>query len=116
MYKKITQRDIIMHSYPCHPHGHAISRTPFFCSLTSKLLLALISTVILVSEFHGTHDRILLSDGSGSLRTHLNAPWLQHYVLERTRLGAAYTSIGCLIIVLIFLFCSSLVLYVCPDM
>jgi hypothetical protein len=37
--------------------------------LTAKLLLALASTVILGSESHRTHDRILLSDGSGSLQT-----------------------------------------------
>jgi uncharacterized membrane protein YkvI len=37
--------------------------------LTAKLLLALASTVILGSESHGTHDLILLSDGSGSLQT-----------------------------------------------
>jgi hypothetical protein len=36
--------------------------------LTAKLLLALASTVILGSESHGTHDYILLSDGSGSLQ------------------------------------------------
>jgi hypothetical protein len=35
--------------------------------LTAKLLLALISTVILGSESHVTHDHILLSDSSGSL-------------------------------------------------
>jgi hypothetical protein len=35
--------------------------------LTAKLLLALASTVILDSQSHGTHDHILLSDGSGSL-------------------------------------------------
>jgi hypothetical protein len=32
----------------------------------TKLLLALVSTVILGSEFHGTHDHILLSDGSAN--------------------------------------------------
>jgi hypothetical protein len=37
------------------------------CSIQySKLLLALASTVILVSESHATHDRILLSDPSES--------------------------------------------------
>jgi hypothetical protein len=35
---------------------------------SSKLLLDLASTVILRSEFHGTHNHILLSDGSGSLQ------------------------------------------------
>jgi hypothetical protein len=36
------------------------------------LLLALASTVTLGSESHGTHDHILLSDGSGSLPDSLN--------------------------------------------
>jgi hypothetical protein len=36
--------------------------------LISKLLLALASTVILGSDSHGTHDHILLPDGSGSLQ------------------------------------------------
>jgi hypothetical protein len=39
------------------------------CWLTAELLLALASTVILGSESHETHDRILLSDGRGSLQT-----------------------------------------------
>jgi hypothetical protein len=34
--------------------------------LTAKLLRVLASTVILGSESHGTHDYILLPDGSGS--------------------------------------------------
>jgi hypothetical protein len=34
-----------------------------------KLLLALASTLIRGSESHGTHDHVLLSDGSGSLQT-----------------------------------------------
>jgi hypothetical protein len=37
--------------------------------LTSKLLLVLASTVILDSEYHGTHHRILVSDSTGSLQT-----------------------------------------------
>jgi hypothetical protein len=37
--------------------------------LTAKLLLALASTVIFDSESHGTVDRILLSEGSGSFKT-----------------------------------------------
>jgi hypothetical protein len=37
--------------------------------LTAKLLLALASTLILGSEYYGTHDHILLSDGSGSRQT-----------------------------------------------
>jgi hypothetical protein len=37
-------------------------------SLAVKLLLALTSTVILGFEFHGSHDHILMSDGSGSLQ------------------------------------------------
>jgi hypothetical protein len=45
--------------------------------LTAKLLLALASTAIIGFESHGTHDHILLSDGSGSLQTtslcHLSA-------------------------------------------
>jgi hypothetical protein len=36
---------------------------------SSKLLLAIASTGIHGSESHGTHDHILLSDGSGSLQT-----------------------------------------------
>jgi hypothetical protein len=36
--------------------------------LTVKLLLVLASAVILGSESHGTHDHILISDGSGSLQ------------------------------------------------
>jgi hypothetical protein len=36
-------------------------------TLIAKLLLALASTVVVVSEPHGTHDHILLSDGSRSL-------------------------------------------------
>jgi hypothetical protein len=35
--------------------------------LTAKLLLALSSTVVLGSESDGTHDQILISDGSKSL-------------------------------------------------
>jgi hypothetical protein len=35
--------------------------------LTAKLLRVLASSVILGSESHGTHDHILLPDGSGSL-------------------------------------------------
>jgi hypothetical protein len=38
---------------------------------SSKFLLALASTVILGPEFYGSHDRILLSDGSGSLQAAL---------------------------------------------
>jgi hypothetical protein len=37
-------------------------------SLTAKLLLAFASTVILSTESHGTHDRVLLSGGSGILQ------------------------------------------------
>jgi hypothetical protein len=37
--------------------------------LTAKLLLGLANAMILGSEFHGTHDHILLSDGSGSLQS-----------------------------------------------
>jgi hypothetical protein len=37
------------------------------CWLAGKLLLALASTVILGSHSRGTHELILLSDGSGSL-------------------------------------------------
>jgi hypothetical protein len=37
--------------------------------LPVKLLLALASTMILVSKFHGTHDHIWLSIGSGSHQT-----------------------------------------------
>jgi hypothetical protein len=40
--------------------------------LTIKLLLALASTAILGSEAHGTHDHILLSEGSGILQTTLS--------------------------------------------
>jgi hypothetical protein len=36
---------------------------------SSELLLALASTVILGSEYQGTHDHILLCDGSGSFHT-----------------------------------------------
>jgi hypothetical protein len=36
---------------------------------SSKLLYALASTMILGSESYGTHDHILLSDGSESLQT-----------------------------------------------
>jgi hypothetical protein len=36
---------------------------------SSKLLLALASTVILGSESHGSHDHILLCDDSGCLQT-----------------------------------------------
>jgi hypothetical protein len=38
---------------------------------SSKLLLALASTVIFSFESHETHDHILLPDGSGSLQAHL---------------------------------------------
>lgn len=38
-------------------------------SLSGKLALALAITLILDSESHGTSDHILLSDGSGSLKT-----------------------------------------------
>jgi hypothetical protein len=48
-----------------------LSTFKIFCadSLTAKLLLALSNKVVLGSESHGTHDHILLSDGSGSLQT-----------------------------------------------
>jgi hypothetical protein len=39
-----------------------------FLWLTAKLLLAFTSTVILCSEPHGTHDHILLFDGSGNIQ------------------------------------------------
>jgi hypothetical protein len=38
-------------------------------TLTAKFMLALASIVILDSEFHGTHDHILLFDGSGNPQT-----------------------------------------------
>jgi hypothetical protein len=41
----------------------------FSQTLTAKLLLALAITVILGFESRGTHDHILLSDGSRSLQT-----------------------------------------------
>jgi hypothetical protein len=37
--------------------------------MTAKLLMVFASTVIFGSEFHGTHDSILLSDFCGSLQT-----------------------------------------------
>jgi hypothetical protein len=39
--------------------------------LTVKLLMVLASTMILGSEFHGTHDHTLLSHGSRSIQTPL---------------------------------------------
>jgi hypothetical protein len=39
---------------------------------SSKLLLVFASTVILGSGSHGTHDHILLSDGSASIQTSLS--------------------------------------------
>jgi hypothetical protein len=44
-----------------------------FQAFPGRLLLALASIVILDSEFHGTHGRILLSHDSGSLETHVRA-------------------------------------------
>jgi hypothetical protein len=43
--------------------------------------MALVSAVILGSEFQGTHDHILLSDGCGSLQN-LTANW-DHDLLSR---------------------------------
>jgi hypothetical protein len=40
----------------------------YYC-LSATLMLALASTVMLGSEFHGTHNHISLSDGYGSLQT-----------------------------------------------
>jgi hypothetical protein len=37
-------------------------------SLPAKVLLALVSTMVLGSESHGTQDHILLFDGAGSLQ------------------------------------------------
>jgi hypothetical protein len=51
-------------SYPCLP---------------ANFLLVLASTVILGSESHGTHDHILLSDGSGSLLNTLSYPCSSHH-------------------------------------
>jgi hypothetical protein len=42
--------------------------------LTAKLLLALARTVILGSESHGTHDHILLTDGSRILEVVISPP------------------------------------------
>jgi hypothetical protein len=51
---------------------YCLTTFPWSClCLSGKLLLALASTVILGSKFHGTHDQILLSDGSGSLQNSL---------------------------------------------
>jgi hypothetical protein len=50
------------------------------------MLLVLVSTAILGSEYHGTRDRILVSDGSGSLKTDL---YSSHSVLS-----VNYTSWG----------------------
>jgi hypothetical protein len=44
--------------------------------LTAKLLLALASTEIFCSERQETHDRILPSDGSGSLQTASSLPFI----------------------------------------
>jgi hypothetical protein len=57
--------------------------------LTAKLLLALASTVTLGSESHGTHDHVLLSDGSGSLQTTLP-------LTDKLLLALASTVIICL--------------------
>jgi hypothetical protein len=38
-------------------------------ALTAKLLLTLSSTIVLGSEYHGTHDLILLSDASSRLQS-----------------------------------------------
>jgi hypothetical protein len=43
--------------------------TDWLTACLNNWLLGLASTVILGSESHGTHDRILLSHGSGSLET-----------------------------------------------
>jgi hypothetical protein len=45
-----------------------ITHYEFVFPIQKKLLLALSSKVILGSESHGTHDHILLSDGSGILK------------------------------------------------
>jgi hypothetical protein len=51
--------------------------------LTAKLLLDLASIVILGSESHGTHDHILLSDGSVSLlRTGSRQIYMYHRALN----------------------------------
>jgi hypothetical protein len=53
--------------------GHSL--TDLLCQthidLTAKLMLALGSTLILGSESHGTHDHILLPDGSRSVQATL---------------------------------------------
>jgi hypothetical protein len=46
-----------------HAYSHSLLN-----NLTPKSLLALASTVILASEFQGTHDYISLFDGYGSLQ------------------------------------------------
>jgi hypothetical protein len=62
-----------IYSSPNHPNMKVL--WPLFVKwlLTAKLLLALVGTVILGSEYQKTHDHILLSDGSGSLQTLLLA-------------------------------------------
>jgi hypothetical protein len=54
--------------------GNIVTNEVYPCSLTAKLLLAFASIVILASESHGTHDLILLSDGSGNLQTDSPCP------------------------------------------
>jgi hypothetical protein len=49
--------------------------TVFLCRLTAKLLLVLASTMIFGAESDGTHDHILLSEGSRSLQT----LWSTHF-------------------------------------
>jgi hypothetical protein len=67
--------------------GHSLTNWLYSvsCNLTTKLLVALASTMILGSESHGTHGHILLSDGSGSLQDGLLLPstWLSTIKIMR---------------------------------
>jgi hypothetical protein len=53
--------------------------------LPDKVLLVLASTVILRAESHGTHEHVLLSDGSGSLQSALNTVRRVRYILSRVK-------------------------------
>jgi hypothetical protein len=62
--------------------------TTNFGNPSSKLLLALASTAILGSESHGTHDHILLSDGSGRLQV------TNRFETAATGLGSSLYDLG----------------------
>jgi hypothetical protein len=63
--------------------SHCLAAIGGYSVQSSKLLVALASTVILGSESHGTHDHILLSDGSGSLKTTTLAVHILKLVIHR---------------------------------